>query len=87
MPPMKLSFSIRAAYDVLPTKTNLVRWNKETEDNCPLCGGKQTLQHILSGCKVALAKGRYTLRHNKVLEILACTIVEAADKIWSLRIQ
>ena len=76
---MKLSFSIRAAYDVLPTKANLKRWSKEQDDKCPLCNSKQTLQHVLSGCKTALARGRYTYRHNKVLEVLAQTVQEAVE--------
>ncbi|XP_061570034.1 synaptonemal complex protein 2-like [Cololabis saira] len=33
-----------------------------------------TLRHILSGCKIGLAQGRYTWRHNQVLKILASTL-------------
>ena len=34
---------------------------------CPLCNEKpQTLEHVLSSCKTALANGRYTWRHNSV---------------------
>ncbi|VDI43593.1 Hypothetical predicted protein [Mytilus galloprovincialis] len=42
----------------------------ETPD-CPLCGNRGTLQHVLSGCNIALTQGRYTWRHNQVLRELA----------------
>ncbi len=38
---------------------------------CGLCGGKGTMAHILSGCKIALTQGRYRWRHDKVLAVLA----------------
>ena len=55
------------------------RWNKDDEEKCRLCSCNQTLQHVLSGFKVALSKGRYTYRHNKVLEVLAETVQQAAN--------
>ena len=73
--PLRLSFIIRSTYDLLPSKTNLVRWNKETDPTCPLCNDtQQTMEHVLSSCRVALANGRYTWRHNRVLEELAKAI-------------
>ena len=73
--PLRLSFIIRSTYDLLPSKTNLVKWNKETDPTCPLCNDKrQTMEHVLSSCRVALANGRYTWRHNRVLEELAKAI-------------
>ena len=73
--PLRLSFIIRSTYDLLPSKTNLVRWNKETDPTCPLCNDtQQTMEHVLSSCRVALANGRYTWRHNRVLEELARAI-------------
>ena len=73
--PLRLSFLIRATYDQLPSRTNLVKWSKETDPTCPLCREKpQTMEHVLSSCRVALANGRYTWRHNKVLEELTQAI-------------
>ena len=69
MSPLKLSFIIRATYDLLPTNANLAKWYKE-DGKCLLCGGYETLKHVLNGCKVALAAGRYTWRHNRVLSAL-----------------
>ena len=65
-----IKFLVKAVYDLLPTPSNKNRWFGE-EDTCKLCGENGTLQHILSGCKVALAQGRYTWRHNEVLREVA----------------
>ena len=41
-----------------------------------ICGKVQTLDHVLSSCKVALGQGRYTWRHNRVLESILVTLEE-----------
>ena len=61
-----LKFLVKSVYDLLPTPSNKNTWFG-SEDTCKLCGGNGTLTHILSGCKIALAQGRYTWRHNQVL--------------------
>ena len=66
----RLSFIIRATYDVLPSPTNLQLWLGK-DPSCPLCGTPATLKHILVGCKTSLTQGRYTWRHNQVLKNLA----------------
>ena len=71
LPEARLTFLMKAVYDLLPTPANKNKWFKTDEFNCRLCGESGTLNHILTGCKVALAQGRYTWRHNKVLEELA----------------
>ena len=58
------------AYDVYPSPANLVRWNLSRGAHCNLCGMYASLQHILVACPVALAKGWYTCRHNRVLEVV-----------------
>ena len=50
---------------------------KKEDPTCPLCQGRQTIVHVLSSCKIALSKGRYTWRHNRVLQKLA-TIISPA---------
>ncbi|GFN80234.1 polyprotein [Plakobranchus ocellatus] len=67
MAPLRISFLIRSVYDLLPSNANLVRWGKKDDPTCPLCQGRQTTEHVLSSCKVALSQGRYTCRHNRVL--------------------
>ena len=71
MPESRLAFLVKAVYDLLPTPANKNRWYKTEEFKCQLCGETATLNHILTGCKVALAQGRYTWRHNRVLEEIA----------------
>ena len=65
-------FAINAGLNTLPSADNLKRWGKRTSDLCTVCslGRKQTLNHILSYCSVALEQGRYTWRHNSVLRTI-----------------
>ncbi|XP_066296191.1 uncharacterized protein [Branchiostoma lanceolatum] len=70
----RVSFLLRAVYDVLPSPQNLTRWFKSKE-SCQLCGVEQAgLKHILSNCRTALQQGRYTWRHNKALRQIAVTL-------------
>ncbi len=69
--PFQISFLVRAIYDTLPTPVNLHRWGIRVDPTCKLCGQKGTMAHILSGCKTALAQGRYRWCHDKVLTVLA----------------
>ncbi|GFR76655.1 reverse transcriptase [Elysia marginata] len=54
-----------------------VRWGKKDDPTCLLCHGRQTTEHVLSSCKVALSQGRYTWRCNRVLQELASVISTA----------
>ena len=74
MAPLRISFLLRAAYDLLPSNANLTKWGKTDDPTCPLCQGKQTVEHVLSSCKVALSQGRYTWRHNQVLKEVALVL-------------
>ena len=69
MEPKKLSFLIKAVYDVLPTPVNRHAWGLTTSDRCRACGKTASLKHILTGCVYALRS--YTWRHNEVLEIFS----------------
>ncbi len=69
----RISFLLRATYDVLPSPTNLHQWLGE-DPACPLCHTPATLRHILTSCKVSLSQGRYTWRHNQVLKSLAAAV-------------
>jgi len=68
----RISFIMRAIYDVLPSLTILQLWFGE-DPVCHLCASPATLQQILVGCKASLIQGRYTWHHNKVLRCLAAT--------------
>ena len=80
MDPKKLSFLIKAVYDVSPTPVNLHAWGFTTSDWCRACGQTASLKHILTGCEYTLKS--YTWRH-KVLEIfyeVSQTCCETANK-------
>ena len=50
---------------------NLARWNITTSPKCTLCLATQpTTNNILTRCPVALDQGRYTWRHDSVLQVL-----------------
>ena len=66
-------FLIKSVHDLLPTPANKNQWFG-TSERCLLCGGNATLNHILSGCSVALGQGRYKWRHDKVLKEVASSI-------------
>ena len=67
LPRRVLSFAINSSIDTLPTFRNLKLWGKKMSSNSKLCGNTQTLLHVLAGCKTMLDQGRYTWRHNCVL--------------------
>ena len=75
--PLRISFLIRSVYDLLPSNANLVWWGKKEDPTCPLCQARQTTEHVLSYRKIALSQGRYTWRHNRVLQELAAIISTA----------
>ena len=85
MEPKKLSFLIKAVYDVLSTPVNLHAWGLTTSDRCRACGKTASLKHILTGCEYALRS--YTWRHNEVLEIfseVSKTCCETANKALNI---
>ena len=61
-------FLLRAVYGTLVTPSLAFRQDEAKDGMCRLCATEVVpVQHILSGCKVALEQGRYTWRHGKVL--------------------
>ncbi len=78
----RVSFLLRSVYDVLPTPANLSRWKGE-QQACAACGRNGSLDHILTSCPASLAGGKYTWRHNEVLEVLVSglhPVVEEANQ-------
>lgn len=64
------NFARKALVQCLPTATNLVRWGRSQDPNCPLCKHPQTNKHVLSNCSASVALDRYKQRHDKVLLLL-----------------
>jgi hypothetical protein len=58
--PKLVSFTLGVTFDTVGSPANLKRWGLSDSDNCSLCGKpKCTVGHILAGCKVSLASGRF----------------------------
>ena len=74
MVPLRISFFIRSVYDLLPSNAHLLRWGKKEDPTCPLCQGRQTIEHVLSSCKITLSQERYTWWHKRVLQEFAAII-------------
>ena len=81
MSPQIRSFAMGATYNTLASNRNLKRWGLLDDDKCMLClKPKCTLQHVLSGCKTALADGRYRFRHDSILKSISHFIQQRIDK-------
>ena len=68
-----MKFCLNSITNTLPTGDNLLMWGKSTNDKCKQCKGRETTCHVLNNCPVSLDQGRYTWRHNNVINyILNC---------------
>ncbi len=65
-----MRFALNAVTDTLPHNANLHLWGKKPSSGCQLCPERQTLQHVLNHCSVALERRRYNQRHDDVLRSL-----------------
>ena len=66
----------------MASPANLLRWGLVEDCCCSLCENKGCdTKHILSGCQVALAQGRYTYRHNAVLRKIAHGCQQVINKV------
>ncbi len=63
-----LQFVINASIDTLATNANLKRWGKRGNSKWELCGGRETILHLLNHCKAML--DRYLWLHNSILSCL-----------------
>ena len=75
MPPNLLSFCLGATYNVLPSPSNLKWWHLARESRCFLCHKDVcTIPHILGACKICLQQGRFTFRHDSILQYLVLVL-------------
>ena len=78
-----LKFLLNASIDTLPTAVNLKRWKKSPSDVCKLCRGRQTTNHVLNACKIALNSKRYTWRHDSILSYIVSCVDTSKFKVHS----
>ena len=81
LPKNIFSFSIRYINNSLPTGQNLVRWNLSPTSDCRNCLQRETLLHVVAGCKSYL--DRFTWRHDSVLNFLAKTLSVTDAKVYA----
>jgi hypothetical protein len=68
------NFIIRYINNILPTRKNLSKWGLSSKSDCSFCSSPETLLHVIAGCKTYLDEGRFTWRHDSVLNLLAPTL-------------
>ena len=73
LPKGTMKWILNSCIDTLPTKVNLKQWGKITNEKC-FCNQRQTLSHILNGCRVSLNQGRFNLRHDSILNYIALCV-------------
>jgi hypothetical protein len=79
--PHVIKFILNATVNWLKTPDMMKIWGYKQTAFCPLCRHPQcTLHHIISGCPIALHQGRYTWRHDSILEYLGQVVQELVDR-------
>ena len=74
MPKKIFNFSLKYLPNTLATRKNLFKWSIGQSSACSFCLQSETLQHVVSSCKSYLDQGRYTWRHDSVLNFIASTL-------------
>ena len=75
MSPNLLSFCLGATYNVLPSSSHLKWCHLAPESKCFLCHKDVcTIPHILGAHKISLQQGRFTFRHDSVLQHLVLVL-------------
>ena len=74
LPKNIFNFTIRYMNNTLPTRKNLVKWGTAPTSECSYCLEQESLLHVVAGCKSYLNEGRFTWRHDSVLNFIASII-------------
>ena len=74
LPKNIFNFTIRYINNTLPTRKNLAKWGLSPTSDCSFCLSPESLLHVTAGCKTYLEEGRYTWRHDSVLNFIASTL-------------
>ena len=77
-------FIRRALIFSLLNNSNLHRWGKIDSAACDLCSLRQTQCHMLANCPVAADEGRYTWRHDSVLNTILMYFMVICQVIFIL---
>jgi hypothetical protein len=74
LPKNIFNFTIRYINNTLPTRKNLSKWGLSSISDYSFCSSPETLLHVIAGWKTYLDEGRFTWRHDSVLNFLASTL-------------
>ena len=77
------NFTIRYLNNTLPNMSNMFKWGRSESKACPLCHSNQTLGHVVAGCKSSLEQGRYTWRHDSILNIIANILSRFCKNVYA----
>ena len=83
MPKNIFNFTIRYLNNTLSNMSNMHIWGYSENKLCVLCHQVQTLGHVVAGCNVSLADGRYTWRHNSVLQVIANSLTRFCSNLFA----
>ena len=73
------NFTLKYLKNTLANRKNLCKWSIVQSSACSFCLQSETLQHIVSSCKMYLEHGRYTWRHDSVLNFIAKSLSVIPD--------
>ena len=74
LPKNIFNFTVLYMNNTLATRKNLLLWKLSQTSDCSFCLLPESLLHVVAGCKVYLEEGRYTWRHNSVLNFVAVSL-------------
>ena len=79
----RAKFLLNSTIHTLPIMNNLKLWNKSVSDQCLLCKNCDSTLHTLNGCKIMLDQGRYTYRHDSILNFIVSKIDRSKYTVYS----
>ena len=71
MPKNIFNFTLKCVNNTLATRKSLCKWPIVQSSACSFCLQPETLLYIVSSCRMYLEHGRYTCRHDSVLNFIA----------------
>ena len=74
LPKNIFNFTIRYISNTLLARKNLHKWGVSTTSECAFRLSPESLLHVVAGCKTYLNEGRFTWRHDSVLNSIALTL-------------
>ena len=81
MGPDLMRFAVQSTFNTMSCPKNRVRWRESSDPSCDLCSHSPcTIPHILSDCRFSLESGRYTFRHDSVVNVMVDAIKNFINK-------